>query len=178
MSVPTKEDIKAVIRNISDFPIPGIQYKDITPVLLSPQLFGRTIELMCKVHQNHRLTKIAGIEARGFIFAAAMAIELKCGFVPIRKIGKLPGVKLRKTYQLEYGSKTLEIHKDSIDENDRVLIVDDLLATGGTAKAAVELIKKLGASIEGVDFFIELPFLNGRRYFNPYQVNTLIQLDK
>lgn len=177
MSVITKADIKDAIRNIPDFPIPGIQYKDITPVLLSHDLFTKTIQLMCERHHKQHLTKIAGIEARGFIFAVAMAIELKCGFVPIRKVGKLPGAILRETYQLEYGSKTLEIHQDSIDASDRILIVDDVLATGGTARAAMDLVKQLGARIQGLDFFIELTFLKGRRHFTSYPVNTLIALD-
>ncbi len=168
--------IKNAIRSIDDFPIPGIQYKDITPVLLSPNLFKKVVELMCAPYKQHKITKIAAIEARGFIFASAMAFKLQCGFVPIRKIGKLPGAKYKETYQLEYGEKTLEIHKDSLNDKDRILIVDDLLATGGTALATVKLVEQLGARIEGVDFFIELNFLQGRNALRDYQVRSLLQL--
>lgn len=169
-------ELKSAIRSIDDFPIPGIQYKDITPVLLSPQLFKKAIELMCAPYRQRKFSKIAAIEARGFIFASAMAFQLQCGFVPIRKVGKLPAAKLKKTYQLEYGEKTLEIHSDALNHEDRVLIVDDLLATGGTAKAAVKLVEKLGAQIDGVDFFIELNFLQGRGALQGYRVSSILEL--
>jgi len=180
MNVKRDEDIlnelKNAIRSIDDFPISGIQYKDITPVLLSPHLFKKAVELMCAPYSQHQITKIAAIEARGFIFAAAMAFKLQCGFVPIRKVGKLPAAKFRETYQLEYGEKTLEIHKDSLNHEDRILIVDDLLATGGTALAAAKLVEKLGAHIEGIDFFIELDFLQGRNALGEYQLRSILEL--
>ena len=154
--------VNKIIRDIPDFPSKGIIFKDITPLLLDINLYNKVIDSMAKQYMGKNITKVVGLEARGFIFAISLAQMLKVPFVPIRKKGKLPYRTISKSYNLEYGSKTIEIHIDAINEKDNVLIVDDLLATGGTASAAIELVKKLKGNVLGCAFVIELTFLNGR----------------
>ena len=154
-------DLLQHIRTIPDFPKPGIQFKDITTLLKNPEAFDHVIELMIKRYEGQGLTKIIGVESRGFIFGSALAHRMKIGFVPIQKAGKLPGDVHKKSYQLEYGEATIELHKDSIDHNDHVLMVDDLLATGGTLVASSDLIAETGAKIHAFWLLLELGFLLG-----------------
>ena len=155
------DQVRDAIRDIPDFPKPGILFKDITPVLSDPALFRSVISFFASRHQDAPPDRIAGIEFRGFIFGAALADRLGVGFIPIRKKGKLPAETLDATYDLEYGTATLEIHKDALRPGERVLLIDDLLATGGTAKAAAGLIEALGGVVMEIDFLVELSFLNG-----------------
>lgn len=154
--------VRSAIRDIPDFPKPGILFKDITPVLSDPDLFKTVVEAFAARHKNRGVTKIAAVESRGFLFGAAVAYQLGLGLVPVRKKGKLPYKTVEQTYDLEYGTATLEIHQDAFRAGDRVVLIDDLLATGGTARAAAELIEKLGASVVEIDFLVELAFLKGR----------------
>jgi adenine phosphoribosyltransferase len=151
------------IRDIPDFPKPGILFKDITPILLDPNLFRSAVRLFVDRHRGRPVDKIAAIEARGFIFGAAVAQSLGVGLVPVRKRGKLPWQTMAASYSLEYGEATLEIHRDAVAPGERVLLIDDLLATGGTAAATVSLIEGLGGEVAEADFLIELAFLHGRR---------------
>ena len=164
------ELIKATIRDIPDFPKPGIIFKDITPVLGDIAVFRSCIDLLVARHEGAGITHIAAIDARGFLFAGALAERLNVGIVPIRKKGKLPYQTYAESYALEYGEATLEIHKDAFGANDKVLILDDLLATGGTALATVNLVEKTGATVVGIDFMVELAFLNGREKLAEYDV--------
>jgi adenine phosphoribosyltransferase len=154
--------IHASLRDVPDFPRPGIMFKDITPVLANPPLFQDIISHFGSLYATERITVVAGIESRGFILGGALAVALGAGFVPIRKPGKLPHQRIRVDYQLEYGSDALEAHIDAFLPGARVLIVDDVLATGGTACAAVELVRKLGGTVAGAAFLLELGFLHGR----------------
>src|SRR6201996_35775 len=165
-------DIERAIRNVPDFPKAGIQFKDITPVLADPKLFAGTIDLLINNFKPGDVDAVVGIDARGFIFAAAAAIKLGAGFVPVRKKGKLPFKTHEQDYALEYGSATIAMHIDALKPGARVLLIDDLLATGGTAAAAAALVKKLGAQIVEVSFLIELKFLNGREKLNGYPVRS------
>jgi adenine phosphoribosyltransferase len=169
-------DLASYIRNIPDFPRPGIQFKDITTLLKDGDAFRETINRLVDLFRDKGIELIVGIEARGFIIGAPLAYELRCGFVPVRKKGKLPAATLSKTYDLEYGSATLEIHRDAIHPGQRVLIVDDLLATGGTTKAVCAMVEELGGNIVGVGFVIELEALKGREKLSPHPVYSLIQL--
>ncbi|MFA5983046.1 MAG: adenine phosphoribosyltransferase [Methylococcaceae bacterium] len=166
--------IKNKIRDIVDFPKAGIIFKDITPLVKDPEALKLTIQKMAAPFKDRDITTIAGMEARGFIFGSLIAWEMGLPFVPLRKPGKLPYDVQSVSYDLEYGSATLEAHIDAFDSNDRVLVVDDLLATGGTAKASCELINKLGASVEACAFVIELDFLGGRSKLSPYEVHSLL----
>ncbi len=168
------KDIQNAVRNVPDFPKPGIQFKDITPVLADSRLFAGCIDLLTDQLKPGDVDFVVGIDARGFIFAAAAALRLKAGFVPVRKKGKLPYHTHEESYDLEYGSNTVAIHTDAVHKGSRVLLVDDLLATGGTAAAAVQLLQKLGAQIIGVSFVIELAFLNGRAKLPGAPVQALI----
>ena len=170
----TTKDIERAIRNIADFPKPGIQFKDLTPVLADARLFSGTIELMTERFKPGMVDAVVGIDARGFIFAAAAAIKLEAGFVPIRKKGKLPYQTHEQSYELEYGSATVAVHVDALKPNSRVLLIDDLLATGGTAAAAAALVKTLGAKILEITFLIELSFLPGRAKLKDYPIRSLI----
>src|SRR6185437_8857595 len=152
-------DIERAIRNVADFPKPGIQFKDITPVLADPQLFSGCIDLLIDGFKPGQVDAVVGIDARGFIFAAAAAVKLQAGFIPVRKKGKLPFQTIEQDYALEYGSATVAIHTDALKPGSRVLLIDDLLATGGTAAAAAALVKKLGGKIQETSFLIELKFL-------------------
>jgi adenine phosphoribosyltransferase len=174
MPPATPEEIKAAIRNIPDFPQPGIQFKDITPVLQDPRLFASSIELLIGDLKPGMVDAVVGIDARGFIFAAGAALKLHAGFVPIRKKGKLPYKTHELTYNLEYGTNTIAIHVDALKPGARVLLVDDLLATGGTAAAAARLVKQLGAQILEIAFLIELTYLGGREKLRDYPVRTVI----
>jgi adenine phosphoribosyltransferase len=156
------EDLRAAIRDVHDFPKPGIVFKDITPVLGDADRFQTAIRLLAETADREPIDKVVGIDARGFIFAAAVADRLKCGFVPIRKKGKLPWKTRSMTYTLEYGEAVTEIHEDAVEPGERVFLVDDLLATGGTAAAAVQLLDGLGANVVCISFLVELGFLNGR----------------
>lgn len=168
-------DFESYIRNVPDFPIKGIQFKDITTLLKEQEIFANSVDYLYSPFRSHDITKIVGIESRGFIFGAAMAYKLNIGFVPVRKPGKLPAETLVEEYQLEYGKDSLEIHMDAIQKQDRVLIVDDLLATGGTAAATTRLIERLGGEIIGLSFLIELIELKGREKLKGYEVQSLIQ---
>jgi adenine phosphoribosyltransferase len=156
------DDLKARIRNVPDFPKPGILFYDITTVLQDPQGFREALDRLTGPFQDQDIDVVVGIESRGFIFGGALADRLGAGFVPVRKPGKLPAETLRATYELEYGTDSLEIHRDAIRPGQRVLVVDDLLATGGTAQAVVGLVKQLGGIVHGVAFLIELAALKGR----------------
>jgi adenine phosphoribosyltransferase len=172
----TAEELKAFIRDVPDFPKPGIVFKDITPLLRSPRALARTVELLAEPFREAGVTQVAAIESRGFIFGSCVARILGAGFVPIRKPGKLPWTTHRHEYELEYGTDTLEIHDDALTSADRVIIVDDLLATGGTLAAAVALVHALDAQLVGIATLVELEFLEGRRRLaSPVPLHTLIQ---
>ncbi|MGM0368797.1 MAG: adenine phosphoribosyltransferase [Bacillota bacterium] len=162
------------IRTISDFPEEGIEFKDITTLLKDADAYQEAINKLADRYRDEDIDAVIGIEARGFLIGAPLALELNKGFVPVRKEGKLPGAKLRKEYDLEYGSSILEMHKDSIYEGEKVLIVDDLLATGGTVSATVEMVEEAGGDIVEVSFLMELEFLNGREQLEDQDVFSLI----
>ena len=171
------EEVKQQIRNIPDFPVKGIQFKDITTALRKPDCLRWIRDELVNLYKDKGITKVVGIESRGFIIAPAVAMELGVGFVPIRKPGKLPAETVEISYQKEYGVDTIQIHKDAISADDVVLIHDDLLATGGTMAAAVELVKKFGVKKVYVNFIIELDVLNGRKVLtNATEVDTLIHM--
>ena len=171
---PTPADIECAIRNIPDFPKPGIRFKDITPVLADARLFSGSIDLLTEKFKPGSVDAVVGIDARGFIFAAAAAVKLQAGFVPVRKKGKLPYQTHEQQYDLEYGTATVAVHVDALKPGSRVLLIDDLLATGGTAAAAAALVKRLGAQILEISFLIELGFLGGRQKLKDYSVRSLI----
>jgi adenine phosphoribosyltransferase len=162
--------IKAAIRDIPDFPQPGIVFKDITPVLADPALFRACIDIFAERHRDAGIEKIAAIDARGFLLAAGLCDRLGIGLVPIRKKGKLPYKTFEESYDLEYGTATVTIHQDAFDKGERVLLIDDLLATGGTAAASARLIERAGGALSEIDFLVELTFLNGRAQLSEYEV--------
>jgi adenine phosphoribosyltransferase len=164
------EDITAAIRDVPDFPKEGIIFKDITPVLGDPELFAATVQIFVERHKGKNVGRIAAIDARGFIFGGAIARELGVGFVPIRKKGKLPYKSIEESYDLEYGSATLCVHEDAFEKGEKVVIIDDLLATGGTAAATVKLVEAAGGEVASIDFLVELAFLNGREKLEGYEV--------
>lgn len=165
------------IRTIPDFPKPGIQFKDITTLLNHPGAFAEVIDHMVDRYKDQGITKVLGVESRGFIFGSPVAYKLGVGFVPIRKAGKLPADVYRKSYALEYGEATIELHKDALNSTDRVLIVDDLLATGGTLAATAHLVAEAGASVEAIWILLELGFLNGRDVLKGYNVHSEMVID-
>jgi len=167
-------EIERAIRNVPDFPKPGIQFKDITPVLADARLFQGCIDLLTAGFQPGSVDAVVGIDARGFIFAAAAAVKLQAGFVPVRKKGKLPFQTHEQAYDLEYGTATVAVHVDALNPGSRVLLIDDLLATGGTASAAAALVKRLGARILEASFLIELSFLAGRQKMGDCPVRSLV----
>ena len=175
MSKPTPAEIERAIRNIPDFPKPGIQFKDITPVLADPRLFSGSIDLLTEGYKPGMVDAVVGIDARGFIFAAGAALRLQAGFVPVRKKGKLPYQTHEQNYDLEYGANAIAIHIDAVQPGSRVLLIDDLLATGGTAAAAAALLKKVGAKILEISFLIELGFLGGREKLKDYPLRSVIR---
>ena len=168
------DDLKRTIRDVKDFPKPGIVFKDVTPLLLDPKLFAQTVQLMAQPYANARITRVVAIESRGFLFGAPVALELGAGLVPIRKPGKLPAATQRVEYALEYGTDALEMHHDAVEAGDRVLLVDDVLATGGTAAAAAQLVAGTGAAVVGFSFLIELDFLQGRQRLQGRRVEALL----
>jgi adenine phosphoribosyltransferase len=172
------ENLKKLIREIPDYPKPGILFYDITTLLKDKHGFHALVDALCKHYENAHVDLVAGIEARGFILGPALAYSMGAGFVPIRKPKKLPGKTSAVSYELEYGSDSLEIHEDAIVRGQKVLICDDLLATGGTAAATVKLIRQLGGEVSGASFAIELSFLNGRSKLPGLDVFSLIQYDK
>lgn len=167
-------DLKKYIRSIRDFPIKGIMFRDITTLLKDPVAVNETLKQLLSFTGNQKVDKVVGVESRGFIFGAMLANQLNAGFVPVRKPGKLPAEKETQTYQLEYGIDKIEVHKDAIGRGDKVLIHDDLLATGGTAEAACKLIEKLGGEVVQLSFIVELSFLNGREKLRNYNVKSLV----
>ena len=172
------DDLKKLIREVPDYPKPGILFYDITTLLKDRAGFHTMIDSLCEHYKGHTIDLVAGMEARGFIFAPALAYRLGAGFVPVRKPKKLPAKTASISYALEYGSDTLEVHEDAIQPGQRVIICDDLLATGGTASATAKLIQKLGGIVEGAAFAVELTFLNGRAKLAGLDVFSLIQYDK
>jgi adenine phosphoribosyltransferase len=167
-------ELGSFVRDIPDFPKAGIVFKDITPLLADPEGLAAAVAGLAEPFADHRITKVVGIEARGFILAAPVALALGAGFVPVRKPGKLPGEIHRQSYELEYGTDLLEIHRDAVTEGDRVLVVDDVLATGGTAAATIELVAQTGASVAALAFLIELGFLDGRSRLGASPVASLL----
>jgi adenine phosphoribosyltransferase len=170
-----EERLKAIIRDVPDFPKKGILFKDITTLLADPEALQATLTALAVAHDGGRIDQVAGIESRGFIFGAAVAARLGAGFVPIRKPGKLPAATISESYELEYGTDTLEIHADAIRPGQRVLIVDDLLATGGTASAAARLVRRLQGEVAGLAFVVELTFLAGRSRLEGLPVKSLVR---
>lgn len=171
----SREALKAAIRDVVDFPKPGIIFKDITPILADGMLFRESISLLCETAGNVKIDKVVGIDARGFIFAAAVADRLGAGFVPVRKKGKLPWKTHQTAYALEYGEAIVELHEDAVKPGETILLVDDLLATGGTAAAAVKLLDEQGAHIVGISVLIELEFLKGRSKLAPHPVSAILR---
>ncbi|HUX93620.1 MAG TPA: adenine phosphoribosyltransferase [Ignavibacteriaceae bacterium] len=167
-------DLKRYIRNVKDFPKEGIMFRDITTLLKDPAALKKTLDELYSLSKNLDITKVVGIESRGFIFGSMLAEKLNAGFIPIRKPGKLPAEIESQSYALEYGNDTIQIHKDAIKIGERVLLHDDLLATGGTALAAANLIEKLGGEVVQISFIIELSFLNGRDKLKMYDVKSLV----
>ncbi len=167
-------DLKQHIRNVKDFPKPGIMFRDITTILKNSEAMNYTANKLYEFCEGKNINKVVGIESRGFIFGAILARMLNAGFVPIRKPGKLPAEKISESYQLEYGTDSLEIHSDAIQPGDKVLIHDDLLATGGTIEAACKLVERLGGEISQISFIIELSFLNGRLRLSDYDVRSFV----
>lgn len=174
-SCATQAEIAAAIRNVPDFPKPGIQFKDLTPVLAAPRLFAGAVGWLTEPHAPGSVAAVAGVEARGFLFAAAAAMQLGAGLVPVRKQGKLPWHTIEESYDLEYGSSTLAVHTDAVQPGARVLLVDDLLATGGTALAAATLLRRLGAEVIEIAVVIELAFLGGRDRLQGFPTRSLIR---
>lgn len=168
------QELSKYIRVIEDFPKPGISFKDITTLIGDPEGFQKTLDELEALHKDNPPDVIAGIESRGFIFGAALADRFGCGLVLVRKLGKLPAKTFSETYELEYGSATLEVHTDAFESGQRVLIIDDLLATGGTAAATVRLVEKAGGEVLALDFVIELDFLAGRDKLAGYTINSLV----
>lgn len=169
------EDLKTHIRQIPDFPKPGILFYDITTLLQNPLAMRKAVDQFVWLFTERRIHKVVGIESRGFMFAPMVAYNLNAGFVPVRKPGKLPAEKIRETYDLEYGSDSLEMHRDAVQPGEHVLIVDDVIATGGTAAATARLVEAAGGTVSGFGFIIELTFLNGRDQLGGYGVESLIR---
>lgn len=170
-------ELKDLIRTVPNFPKKGIMFRDITTLLKNPEGISDSLGKLYNLSKDKGITKVAGIESRGFILGAGLAVKLGVGFVPIRKPGKLPAEKISESYTLEYGIDSIEIHKDALNADDKVLLHDDLLATGGTMLAACKLVEKLGAKVEQISFLIELDFLNGREKLKGYEVHSLINYD-
>ncbi|WP_035614411.1 adenine phosphoribosyltransferase [Haloferula sp. BvORR071] len=175
--MPSPDSLRAAIRDVVDFPTPGIVFKDITPILGDAALFRDAITLLAESAAGQKIDKVVGIDARGFIFAAAVADRIGAGFVPVRKKGKLPWKTKQVAYSLEYGESVVELHEDAVLPGETVLLVDDLLATGGTAGAALKLLDQLGAKVVGVAFLIELGFLNGRSQLGSHKIESILIFD-
>jgi adenine phosphoribosyltransferase len=170
----TNEQIRELVRDIIDFPAPGIIFRDITPILSEPDAFNSVLDLMTAPYLEKKIDHVAGIDARGFIFGSAIARQLRAGFIPLRKKGKLPYKKISHCYDLEYGTNEIEVHIDAVKPGENVLIVDDLLATGGTIKAACSLVEKLRGNVSGISVFIELTALGGRKKLHDYELDSVI----
>jgi adenine phosphoribosyltransferase len=168
-------DLKSYIRDIPDFPKPGILFKDITPLLKSPEAFKQVVEIWAARYEKKGLDAVVAMESRGFIFAAPLAVRLGISFIPVRKPGKLPAKTIRETFQLEYGTDSLEIHEDALKPGARVLVLDDVLATGGTAAAVTRLVERVGGKVEEASFLMELTFLQGREKLKSIPVHSIIQ---
>jgi adenine phosphoribosyltransferase len=171
-------DLAKFIRDVPDFPVKGVLFKDITTLVNDPRAFRETIEALIEPYRDQEIDLVAAIESRGFIFGAPVAYELGAGFIPVRKLGKLPAEKINASYTLEYGAETLEMHVDAIQPGQKVLIVDDLIATGGSANATVKLVEQLGGEVVGIAFLIELNFLRGREKLEGYEIFTLVQYEE
>lgn len=171
MTVVSQKELQdlllARIRDVPDYPKPGVMFKDITPLLADPTAFGALTDALADLCERHGATKVIGLEARGFILAAPAAIQAGLGFIPVRKAGKLPGATLSQAYELEYGTAEIEVHAEDLVPGDRIMVIDDVLATGGTAEASLELIRRAGAQVAGVAVLMELGFLAGRRRLEP-----------
>ncbi|MFA5199695.1 MAG: adenine phosphoribosyltransferase [Candidatus Omnitrophota bacterium] len=165
------------VRNIPDFPKPGILFRDVTTLAQNKDAFKMSVDMLSREFQNKGFDKVVGVEARGFIFAAAVAHNIGAGFVPVRKKGKLPYKTISTTYELEYGTDTLEIHKDAISSGEKILVIDDLLATGGTVKAVIDLVEQLGGKIAGIGFVIELVDLKGKDKLKDYPIFSLLKFE-
>jgi adenine phosphoribosyltransferase len=170
-------NLHSFIRDVPDFPKPGILFKDITPLLANPSALAFAVEMLCNPFRGQNIQAVVGAESRGFIFGTAIAQALSCGFVPVRKPGKLPAAKIALSFDLEYGQDTLEIHKDAISKGQRCLLVDDLLATGGTMRACCDLVEKLDGQIVGIAVLIELSPLQGRNRFDKYKLHSAIKYE-
>jgi adenine phosphoribosyltransferase len=170
----TSADFQRSIRSVPDFPKKGIMFRDITTLLKEPEIFRASIDAFVARYRKESIQKVVSVESRGFIFGSALAYALGAGFVPVRKAGKLPAATIQESYQLEYGSDTLELHRDAIIPGERILIIDDLLATGGTVLAAAALVERLGGTIAGLAFLIELAFLQGRKRLGQYDIYSLV----
>lgn len=162
-----KELLLSRIRDVPDYPEPGVMFKDITPLLADPAAFAALTDALAELCVRHGATKVVGLEARGFILGAPVALRAGLGFIPVRKAGKLPGATLSQSYELEYGSAEIEVHAEDLSDGDRVMVIDDVLATGGTAEAALHLIRRAGAQVAGVAVLMELGFLPGRARLEP-----------
>jgi len=171
------DKLKSLIRSVPDFPRPGIVFRDITPLLAHAEGLALACRALAQPYRSQNIDLVVGAESRGFIFGAAVARELNCGFIPVRKPGKLPARTISQAYQLEYGTDKLEIHADAVKPQQRVVMLDDLLATGGTMKACCQMVRSLGAEIVGVSFLIELTFLNGRNVLTDWPVHSIITYD-
>jgi adenine phosphoribosyltransferase len=169
------DEIKEAIRRIPDWPKPGVVFRDLTTLWMDARLMRRCTRLLYERYRNNKIQKVLGIEARGFVVGAPLAEKLRVGFVPARKIGKLPGEKVSEQYELEYKTDGLEVHNDAIQKGERVLIVDDLMATGGTALATARIVERLGGKVAGFAFVVELTFLNGRERLRGYDVFSLVK---
>jgi len=169
------EELRAAVREIPDWPKKGILFYDITTLLKEPEAFRKALDAVAAPFKDRNIQKVVGIEARGFIFAPTVAYALGAGFVPVRKPGKLPADTLAVSYELEYGTDTLEIHKDAIEPGERVLIVDDLIATGGTAQAVAQMVEKMGGTVVGLAFLLELDFLKGRDKLPEWEVTSILR---
>jgi adenine phosphoribosyltransferase len=174
VTVRSADDLRAKIREVPDFPKPGILFYDITTLLKDADAFREVVDRMAEQVSDRQVDLVVGMESRGFIFSAPLAYKLDAGFVPVRKLGKLPAETIEVEYELEYGTATLEIHRDAIQPGQRVLIVDDLLATGGTVMGTIELVQRLGGEIAGLSFMVELTALHGRDKLGEFKINTLI----
>ena len=174
MTVSSVDDLRALIREVPDFPKPGILFYDITTLLKNADAFREVIDRMAAQVGDTKVDVVVGMESRGFIFSAPLAYKLDAGFVPVRKLGKLPAETIEVEYELEYGTATLEIHSDAITSGQRVLIVDDLLATGGTVMGTIELVRRLGGEIAGLSFMVELGALNGRENLDEFEIHALL----
>jgi adenine phosphoribosyltransferase len=173
----TPLDLKSILRQVPDFPKPGINFIDITPLLANPKAMAEAVDLLVEPYRDQGIEQVVGVESRGFIFGSLVAQKLDAGFVPIRKPGKLPAETVRRDYELEYGSAAIEMHADAFAEGTRVLMMDDLLATGGTMAAACELVSDRGGRIVGIAFLIELDFLHGRDKLSGYDLHTVLHFD-